>query len=142
VAAVRRLIVSSLLVCLSALLAFAALAGASLVGFQSEDHKVGCYLNGKGARCDVKNPKWDAPPKPATCELDWGQGVSIDRKGRADYVCAGDTTLDPSHQVLFAGDKVKRGRFKCKARDAATIKCVNTRNKHGFVVSREEVDVF
>jgi hypothetical protein len=142
VAAINRPMVIPLFVALIALVACAASASASLVGFQTEDHKVGCYLNGKGARCDVKNPKWEAPPKPATCELDWGQGVAVDRRGSADYVCAGDTTLDPSHQVLFAGDKVKRGRFKCKARDAQTIKCVNTRNGHGFIVSRDAVDVF
>jgi hypothetical protein len=131
-----------MLLALAMLAASAASATAALVGFQSEDHKVGCYLSGKGARCDVKGPKWEAPPQPATCDLDWGQGVAVDRRGPADYVCAGDTTLDQGHQVLFSGDKVKRGRFKCKARDASTIKCVNTRNKHGFAVSRESVDVF
>ena len=136
-----RLVIPPLLA-LAICAAFTASASASLVGFQTEDQKVGCYLSGKGARCDVKGPKWDAPPQPPTCELDWGQGVAVDRRGAADYVCAGDTTLDSSHQVLLAGDKVKRGRFKCKARDASTIKCVNTRNKHGFVVSRDAVDVF
>ena len=57
-------------------------------------------------------------------------------------MCASDTTLDPGHQTLSAGDKLKQGRFKCKAKDASTIKCVNTRNKHGFIVSRDAVDVF
>jgi hypothetical protein len=120
----------------------AASAQGSLVGFQTESHKVGCYLSGQGARCDVKKPRWEAPPKPPGCELDWGQGVAVDRHGAADYVCAGDTTLDPGHQVLFKGDKVRRGRFKCKAKSRSTIKCVNTRNAHGFVVSRGSAEVF
>ena len=138
----NRSIVISLLAALIALIAFATSASASLVGFQTEDGKVGCYMSGKGARCDVKGPKWQAPPQPASCELDWGQGVAVDRHGAADYVCAGDTTLDPNHPELAAGDKIKRGRFRCKAKDASTVKCVNTRNRHGFVVSRDTVDVF
>ncbi len=137
-----RRIALSLSLALVAVAAFASAANAGLVGFQSEDHKVGCYLSGKYARCDVKGPKWQAPPRPASCELDWGEGVVVDRHGAAGYVCAGDTTLDPNHEELAAGDKAKRGRFKCRAKDAATIRCVNTRNKHGFVVSRDAVDVF
>ena len=137
----RRLLLP-LLVTLAAVTASAAPASAKLVGFQTEDQKVGCYLDGQGVRCDVKGQKWEPPPQPATCEFDWGYGVIVDRRGPAEYVCASDTTLDPGHQTLAAGDKVKQGRFRCKAKDASTIKCVNTRNKHGFVVSRDVVDVF
>ena len=141
-AAVNRRLAIAALLALAITVPLATSAQASLVGFQTESHKVGCYLSGQGARCDIRKPKWVAPPKPPSCELDWGQGVAVGRHGAADYVCAGDTTLDPGHQVLFNGDKVKRGRFKCKAKDRATIKCVNTRNKHGFVVSRKSAEVF
>jgi hypothetical protein len=142
VAAVNRrlAILSSFALAITALLATS--AHASLVGFQTESHRVGCYLSGQGARCDVKKPNWEAPPKPPSCELDWGQGVAVGRHGSADYVCAGDTALDSGHQVLFSGDKVKRGRFKCKAKSRSTIKCANTRNEHGFIVSRNSVEVF
>jgi hypothetical protein len=132
----------SLLVLLGLLALSAPGASASLVGFQSEDGKVGCYANGKGVRCDVKKPKWDPPPPPADCDLDWGQGVVVSRKGPAEYVCAGDTTLDPGHDVLESGDKIKTGRFKCKALNESLIKCVNTRNREGFEVSRFEVHLF
>lgn len=115
---------------------------ASLVGFQTSDHKVGCYLNGQSVRCDVDKPKWEGP-RPPTCELDWAQGVAVGRRDLpAGYVCAGDTTLNPDHDVLATGEKVKRGRFKCKALDASTIKCVNRRNGHGFEVSKQSVDLF
>ena len=128
-----------------ALLAVALLApsaSASLVGFKSKDGRVGCYMDGKGARCDAKKPTWQAPPTPPDCELDYGQGVAVSRHGAADYVCAGDTTLDPRHEVLGVGERVKRGRFKCKALDAKTIKCVNTRNGEGFAISRFAVELF
>ena len=117
-------------------------AFASLVGFQTSDHRVGCYLNGQSVRCDVDKPKWNAP-RPPGCQVDWGQGVAVGRRNLpAGYVCAGDTTLDPNHDVLAAGEKVRRGRFKCKALDAKTIKCINRRNGHGFEVSRRSVDLF
>jgi hypothetical protein len=129
------------LACL-ALLAAAVPASAKLVGFQTPDKKVGCYVNGHGARCDVRNPEWPIPPTPPECELDYGQGVEVGRRSGGDYVCAGDTTLDRRHDVLEEGDKVKAGRFKCKNVGDDTIKCVNTRLKTGFAVSRATVSLF
>ena len=137
----RLAIAPSLVILALAAAALGAPANAKLAGFQSEDHKVGCYISGQGARCDVRNPKWTPPPKPADCELDWGFGVAVGRHGPADYVCAGDTTLDRGHPELAVGKKQKQGRFKCKALDVATIKCVNKRNHEGFVVSRFQVEL-
>jgi hypothetical protein len=117
----------------------ASAASARLIGFQTPNEKVGCYVSGDGARCDVRRPRWQAPPPPADCELDYGQGVVVGRKGPAEYVCAGDTTLDPGHDVLRRGEKVKAGRFRCKNTGQNTIKCVNRRTRAGFLVSRRSV---
>ena len=130
-----------LLLALASLTVLAASASASLVGFQSPSHNIGCYMDGHGVRCDVKEHSWTPPPKPADCDVDWGQGVAVDRHGFSSYVCAGDTALDPNNDVLPYGEKITRGRFKCKSKQSG-MKCVNTRNKHGFVVSRSEVDLF
>ena len=140
-AAVSRRLVFSLLLALAALVAVTATASASLVGFQSPSHNIGCYMDGHGVRCDVREHSWTAPPKPSYCDVDWGGGVAVDRHGAAGYVCAGDTTLDPNHDVLGYGEKIARGRFKCKSKQSG-MKCLNTRNKHGFVVSRDSVDLF
>ncbi len=131
-----------------ALLALAALAtltpsaAARLVGFQAPSEKVGCYMSGQGARCDVARPRWQAPPKPDDCELDYGQGVSVGRHGEGHFVCAGDTTLDPGHEVLDDGESIKTGRFRCKNRGESTIRCVNTRTGSGFKVSKRRVRLF
>jgi hypothetical protein len=98
-------------------------------------------MDGHGVRCDVKEHSWEAPPKPSWCDVDWGGGVAVDRHGDAGFLCAGDTTLDPNHPVLQYGDKITRGRFKCKSKQSG-MKCVNTRNEHGFVASRDSVDLF
>ena len=137
----NRRIAIPLLLALAILAALAATASASLVGFQSPSHNIGCYMDGHAVRCDIKERNWTPPPKPADCDVDWGQGVAVGRHGQAGYVCAGDTALDPNHQVLEYGDKITRGRFKCKSKQSG-MKCVNTRNKHGFVLSRDDVDLF
>ena len=138
----NRRLTLPLLLSLAAFAVLAPPASAKLIGFQTPDKHVGCYISGQGARCDVKGPKWDPPPPPADCELDYGQGVTVGRHTPGEYVCAGDTTLDPNHEVLEDGQKVRAGRFKCKNKGEDTIKCVNTRTKDGFRVSRVEVELF
>ena len=135
----KRRLAFTLLLSIPAFLLASAGASAKLVGFQTVDHKVGCYMDGDGVRCDVRKPKYDIPPKPADCEFDWGGGVIVTRHGPAAHTCVSDTTLDREHPELDVGEKVKAGRFKCKALDVATLKCRNKKNKYGFVVSRYEV---
>jgi hypothetical protein len=141
VAAVSRRLLISLLLALASLAVVAASASASLVGFRAPSGNIGCYMNGHFARCDIREHSWQPPPQPASCDLDWGGGLAVDRHGAADFVCAGDTANDPSNPVLEYGDKIKRGRFKCKSKQSG-MKCVNTRNGHGFKLSRDEADVF
>ena len=83
---------------------------------------------------------WTAPPKPASCELDWGSGVVVGRHGRAEIVCAGDTTLGEGRHLAY-GDAIARGRFRCVSRRRG-MRCVNRRNDHGFALSRERVRRF
>jgi hypothetical protein len=137
----NRRLALSLVLALGATAVLAATASAGLVGFRSPSGNIGCYMDGHFARCDIREHSWQPPPKPPTCDLDWGGGVAVDRHGVADYLCAGDTANDPSNPVLDYGDKIARGRFKCKSKQSG-MKCVNTRNKHGFVLSRDDVDLF
>ena len=134
----RRL---ALPVAVLALLACAPTASASLAGFRSPSGNIGCYVSGQGARCDIRNKDWEAPPKPASCELDWGFGLAVDRHGRADYVCAGDTAIDPGNPVLRYGDRINRGRFRCKSKQSG-VECVNRRNGHGFKISKQRAKPF
>jgi hypothetical protein len=116
-------------------------ASASLAGFRSPSGNIGCYVYGQGARCDIRNKDWEAPPTPPSCELDWGFGLTVDRHGRGNYVCAGDTAIDPSNPVLRYGDRITRGRFRCKSKQSG-IRCTNRRNGHGFKISRQRAQLF
>jgi hypothetical protein len=137
----KRRLAFTLLLSISAFLLASPGASAKLVSFQTVDHKVGCIMDGQGVRCDAKNPKFDPGPAPADCELDYGQGVFVGRHDPPDFVCAGDTALNRDAEELpwQHGEKVKAGRFHCKALDNFTIKCRNKKNKYGFVISRYEV---
>jgi hypothetical protein len=137
----KRRLALSLVLSTAALLLVSFGASAKLVGFQTVDHKVGCYMDNDGVRCDARRPKFDPGPAPADCQFDWGGGVILSRHGSAEFTCASDTTLDRNHPELNwqEGDRVKVGRFHCRALDDFTIKCRNKRNKYGFVISRYDV---
>ncbi len=127
-------------VTLAALAVAAPAASASLVGFASPSGNIGCYMSGKSVRCDIVKRDWTPPPKPQSCELDWGHGVTVGRHGRAEVVCAGDTAIN-DERVLGYGESISRGRFRCVSKETK-MKCVNERSDHGFKLSKERVKLF
>jgi hypothetical protein len=123
-------------------IALTATAGAGAFGFfQSPSGNIGCAISRHdGVRCDIREHDWTAPPKPAWCDLDWGSGVVVGRHGRAQIVCAGDTTLGAGRRLAY-GDAIARGRFRCVSRRRG-MRCVNRRNDHGFALSRQRARRF
>jgi hypothetical protein len=115
-------------------------AGQSFTGFQSPSGNIGCVIGPSGARCDIRSRDWRPPPKPASCQLDWGHGLVVGRRGRGRFVCAGDTTLGQGRRLAY-GKAIRRGRFRCVSRRSG-MRCVNRRNAHGFVLSREQARRF
>jgi hypothetical protein len=115
-------------------------AGA-VTSFQSPSGNIGCVIDRQsGVRCDIRNRDWRPPPKPASCQLDWGQGLEVGRRGRGHFVCAGDTTLGQGRRLAY-GKAIRRGRFRCVSRRSG-MRCVNRRNGHGFALSRERARRF
>ncbi len=111
-----------------------------LRAFHTADGNIGCEIftgngtNGGGARCDIANRGWRAPQRPASCHLDYGNGLIVTSRGAAEFTCAGDTIL---HQgfALLPGGSVEVGPYKCTGLVAA-IRCVNRDTRHGFKISR------
>ena len=110
--------------------------------FRSPSGNIGCVLNGGGARCDIRKRDWSPPPRPAKCpqQVDYGQGVEVDRRGQAEFVCAGDTALDPSSSSLSYGTASEVGGSECISRKNG-VTCVNQAG-HGFFVSVQSYQVF
>jgi len=132
---------------------FVALATAALAGlfggaapaqaatlFQSPSGNIGCAISKAGVRCDIAERSWRPPPKPASCPVDWGNGLTLDRRGRARFTCAGDTTLHSGPRLPY-GQSIQRGRFRCTSR-TKHMRCVNKRNGHGFELSRQRARRF
>ncbi|MFL5870368.1 MAG: DUF6636 domain-containing protein [Solirubrobacterales bacterium] len=137
----RRLLLSMAL-SLAALALTASAAPAKLKLFQSPSHNIGCVMAAKYVRCDIRHHKWPTPPKPPTCDVDYGQGVAIDTGNHpANYVCAGDTVLDPQANVLAYGNRIANHRFRCASKTTG-MRCVNRDTKHGFFLSVDEVRLF
>lgn len=109
--------------------------------FNTPSGNVGCVITADSARCDIGQRDWAPPPAPASCELDWGQGLSVAANGAADFVCAGDTALDPQRRVLAYGDDAQVGPFTCASREAG-VTCRNRGTGTGFFISRERYDLF
>lgn len=111
-----------------------------LVTFISPSGNVGCILDSDYARCDIIDRDWNPPPRPADCELDYGQGIGIAPGERPAFVCAGDTTLG-GENVLAYGDSLTRGRLSCDSSENG-ISCRDARTGHGFSLARQVYQLF
>jgi hypothetical protein len=112
-----------------------AAAGADSRFFRTPSGNIGCAIFQGQLRCDIRSGLRPRPPRPATCELDWGLGLTLERSGRARVVCAGDTVLDPRARVLGYGSTWRRSGIACTSR-AAGLTCTNASGR-GFFLSRE-----
>jgi hypothetical protein len=126
--------VKLLLVALAATLLAAAPSASAATFFETPSHNIGCVISKSGARCDIRVREWTPPPKPASCPVDWGNGLTVGRRGVAHFVCAGDTVLG-GKRVLGYRKSIRRGRFRCTSRRNG-VRCVNLRNEHGFKLAR------
>ncbi len=111
-----------------------------LTGFVSPTGNVACMLDADWVRCDIIDRDWAAPARPADCEFDYGQGISLGPGKQAQFVCAGDTAFGPD-EVLPYGDSIKAGVLRCESADSG-IACRDIQTGHGFSLSREAYRLF
>lgn len=118
----------------------AASSAAAFKGFVSPTRNIGCVMDREAVRCDIRDHSWQSPPKPKYCDVDYGGGVAVGHSGKAEFVCAGDTTLEAG-PVLPYGESISKGRFRCTSMETG-MRCVNKRNGHGFLLSKQKVKLF
>lgn len=114
-----------------------AFVGEGNVFFLSPSRNIGCALSETGVRCDVHEHTWSPPSPPASCHLDFGQGVTVIGTSPAMFTCAGDTVII-GDEVLAYRSQVTRGDFECRS-DTAAMQCRNVKTGHRFSLSRENV---
>jgi hypothetical protein len=130
-----------LLALATALTALAAAAPASAATFfHSPSGNIRCVIERTSfTRCDITNRDWTPPPKPRSCEFDWGNSLSVGLRGRGRFICVSDAV--DRGRTLDYGQSIQRGRFRCRSR-VSGMRCVNVRNGHGFALSRQRVRRF
>ncbi len=134
----RRVLLA--LVAAMALLGAGASGAAAFKGFESPSHNIGCIMSEQGARCDIGQHSWPLPKRPKSCEFDYGGSVFIGDRGRGEYGCVSDSAMDAG-PVLPYGEQLRKGRFVCTSEEIG-VRCVNRRNGHGFLLSRQSVKFF
>lgn len=112
------------------------LVGTGNVFFVSPSKNIGCSLSESGARCDIGDRTWAPPPKPPTCDVDFGQGVTVVGTSPATLTCAGDTVL-VGDKVLEYGHLATRGDFECRSAQSG-MTCRNVKTNHGFSLAKEK----
>ena len=128
---------------LAALLAAApgmpARAASDFATFATPSHGIGCVYSDSVLRCDVTGGVVPLPPRPKSCELDWGQGYWLKPTGRAAVVCAGDTALGATTIVRY-GTTWRHGAIACVSSPDG-LRCTNA-DHHGFLIARGESRTF
>ncbi len=108
--------------------------------FVTPSGNIGCGITATNARCDIGDRSWTAPPKPASCKLDYGNGVSVDATG-AHVACAGDTLLHVTTTVLAYGHGLRNGQFLCVSQPTG-VRCDDETTGHGFTLAKEAYTLF
>jgi hypothetical protein len=111
-----------------------------LTGFVAPSGNVSCMIDADWARCDIIDRDWSPPARPADCEFDYGQGISLAHGEQAQFVCAGDTAFGPD-EVLPYGESITAGVLQCESADSG-VTCRDSGTSHGFSISQQAYQLF
>ncbi len=120
-------------------LAAAPVAAGADSSFSSPSKRISCAVFDDVLRCDVLQYAWkNLPPKPASCDFDWGGAVALTATGRPRHLCVSDAV--DRGKVLTYGKSWRFGSFRCTMRTSG-VTCTN-RSRHGFELARERYRFF
>ena len=119
-------------------------AQAASAYFETPSRNIACgWYSGSGGslRCEIGSLLRPLPARPASCDVDWGYGISMGRTGRAQVLCAGDTIRRTGNvRILAYGSTWQRSGFRCTS-SRTGLRCVNASGR-GFFLSRERWRIF
>jgi hypothetical protein len=114
------------------------------VFFQTPSKNIICDLSPSAVRCDIIHKSWTPPPKPSSCDLDWG-GMHI-AAGKAGFTCAGDSligsgTESSATETLAYGQAFRSGSVRCTS-ESSGLTCLDEKTGRGFTLSAERYVLF
>jgi hypothetical protein len=89
--------------------------------FQTPSGNIHCMIFNPGGplelQCELLERNAGAPilPRPADCDLDWGNRFAVVEGGGAGMACHGDTVANPDGLVLPYGTASQFGPFTCES---------------------------
>ena len=119
----------------------------SPTSFNSPSGNIGCMIDTRYARCDIRDRTWSPPQTSCTLggssdyssgepiELDYGNGLVIGSGGIPTFTCASDTVLG-DHPVLDYGDSIESASVRCTSEEAG-IRCESRMTGRSFVIARD-----
>lgn len=113
---------------------------AELTGFTSPTGNIGCFIDRRSVRCDIRERDWDPPQAPADCQLDYGQGISLTAGGAPDFVCAGDTAQDAGEALPY-GQSIAAGLLRCESEQSG-MTCRDVETGRGFSIAKQGYELF
>ena len=111
-----------------------------IVGFTSPSGNVGCMIDPQFVRCDVAERDWTPPPRPADCEFDYGQGISMSAGEEPEFNCVGDTAQGGTYTLEY-GKSIAAGTLSCESAESG-MTCRDSTTGHGFTIAREQYRIF
>lgn len=113
----------------------------NLESFTSPAGNIGCIADDTQVRCDIKKHSWKLKRDPE-CQLDYGNGLMVSTEGKAEVVCAGDTTLNSGPEVAHGYINMV-GTFECRTdEEGDSMRCENLTTGHGFELSPDDYELF
>jgi hypothetical protein len=132
--------------------------------FVTPSRRIVCRIDGDGAICELTEPTFTPPPRPADCDLEWGPRIGVNRTSLGFY-CHGDTMAqvaegstwgglyDPRFpaqgvaasgrqgSVLGYGSTISTSRYTCSVAPAG-VTCTERPTGRGFTVATGSYQVF
>ena len=109
--------------------------------FQTPSQNIACmFMESETVECELAERSFSPPPKPSTCEFDWGQTLAVGPDG-AQFTCVSDTFREGSIPVLGYGEMSRVGNVECTSKEEG-LTCTHTPSRHGFFVSRARYELF
>jgi hypothetical protein len=110
------------------------------VVFRMPSKNIFCAMHPSTARCDIIHKTWTPPAKPATCELDWGNGLYIS-SGQAAVTCTGDSLIGAATTTLDYGRAYRSGDVLCESQSAG-VTCQDEKTGRGFTLAAARYSIF
>jgi hypothetical protein len=109
-------------------------------GFRTPSGNIVCMASGPMAgqpaevRCDILQMSNRPPPRPRSCQEDWGDAFVLNTTGPGRRICHGDTVNDPSLPVLGYRRSWTRYGITCVVQTSG-VSCTN-RSGRGISLAR------